>query len=73
MELKTTKDKIIKVLGGQSAVAEICGVTQSAVSQWEFVPGKYIGTILAAGRKKGIDIATEFLDPVKTNGHQEQP
>jgi len=48
----SVKNRIIEKLGGQTVVASICGITQSAVSQWgEYIPSKYIGKLVAAGAK----------------------
>lgn len=48
---------IISQFGGQQVVANICGITQGAVSQWkEFIPSKHQPALIEEARRKGLDI-----------------
>ena len=53
------KEKIIAKFGGTNVVAEICGVTPGAVSQWELIPAKHQLTLLAAAKPRKIRLSAE--------------
>ncbi len=61
MELK---EKIIVKFGGTNAVAEICGVTPGAVSQWDLIPAKHQLTLLNEARARQLRLSAEdFIAP----------
>ena len=62
--MESIKDNIVNRMGGASAVAEICGITQGAVSQWrKYIPTKYVGILLDAAKQRKIDLdVNEFFD-----------
>jgi len=52
--------EIISIFGGQQAVADICGISQGAVSQWEnHIPARHQPKLLRKAREDGI-----ALDPI---------
>ena len=53
------KERIITKFGGTNAVAEICGVTPGAVSQWEVIPARHQLTLLNAAKAKKLRITAE--------------
>ncbi len=56
-----TKERIIAKFGGTNHVADICGVTPGAVSQWELVPARHQMTLLAEAKRLNIPLkADEF-------------
>lgn len=74
--MHTIKDNVISKLGGVGVVADICGITPGAVSQWEIIPARHQSAILADARARGIDLSPEEIingkKPKrngKTNGH----
>ncbi|MFZ4540702.1 MAG: biosynthetic-type acetolactate synthase large subunit [Rickettsiales bacterium] len=54
-----TKDKIIAKFGGTNAVADICGVTPGAVSQWELIPAKHQLTLLKEAQSRKMRLGAE--------------
>ena len=57
-----SKEKIIAAFGGNATVAELCGVTPGAVSQWAIIPAKHQITLLAAAKQRNIRLrAEDFL------------
>lgn len=57
-----TKEKIIAKFGGTNAVAEICGVTPGAVSQWALIPAKHQATLLREAKSRRVRLgADDFL------------
>ena len=48
------KTNIIKRFGGPSAVARICGVTPSAVSQWHDIPAEHQRTLYNYAKKEAL-------------------
>jgi acetolactate synthase I/II/III large subunit len=54
-----TKEKVIAKFGGTNAVAEICGVTPGAVSQWERIPAKHQATLLREAKSRRVRISAE--------------
>lgn len=57
------KEKIIAKFGGTNAVAEICGVTPGAVSQWDLIPAKHQMTLLSEAKARHIRLnAEDFLE-----------
>lgn len=54
-----TKEKIIAKFGGTNAVAEICGVTPGAVSQWELIPAKHQATLLREAKSRRVRLGAE--------------
>lgn len=64
------KYKICEILGGVTAVADICGVTPGAVSQWdeEDIPFRHLRTVLDHGKQNHIhELAPEVLLNSPTN------
>ncbi len=57
--MKDIKDRIITKCGGVKAVAEICGVTPGAVSQWGIIPARHQLTLLKKARQRGVDLTPE--------------
>ena len=58
------KEKIISKFGGTNAVAEICGVTPGAVSQWELIPSKHQITLLNEAKARKLRLnAEDFMAP----------
>ena len=58
------KEKIISKFGGTNAVAEICGVTPGAVSQWELIPSKHQITLLNEAKARKLRLSAEdFMAP----------
>jgi acetolactate synthase-1/2/3 large subunit len=53
------KERIITKFGGTNAVAEICGVTPGAVSQWEVIPARHQVTLLNAAKAKKLRLSAE--------------
>ncbi len=53
------KEKIIAKFGGTNAVADICGVTASAVSQWDLIPAKHQLTLLNEAKARNIRLRAE--------------
>ncbi|MDX2094906.1 MAG: biosynthetic-type acetolactate synthase large subunit [Alphaproteobacteria bacterium] len=57
-----TKEKIIALFGGTNAVAEICGVTPGAVSQWALIPARHQRTLLNEAKTRRLRLdATDFM------------
>ena len=54
-----TKEKIIAKFGGTNAVAEICGVTPGAVSQWALIPAKHQATLLREAKSRRVRLGAE--------------
>ncbi len=54
-----TKEKIIAKFGGTNAVADICGVTPGAVSQWELIPAKHQATLLREAKSRRVRLSAE--------------
>ena len=62
------KEKIITKFGGTNAVAEICGVTPGAVSQWELIPAKHQMTLLNEAKARHIRLSAEdFIQERRAN------
>src|SRR5262245_40409650 len=57
--MKNIKDRIISKCGGVKAVAEMCGVTAGAVSQWELIPARHQLTLLREAKARGIDLSAD--------------
>jgi acetolactate synthase-1/2/3 large subunit len=53
------KENIIAKFGGTNAVAEICGVTPGAVSQWALIPAKHQITLLNEARLRKMRLSAE--------------
>lgn len=53
------KERIITKFGGTNAVAEICGVTASAVSQWTDIPSRHQRTLLTEAKARKIRLSAE--------------
>ncbi len=53
------KERIITKFGGTNAVAEICGVTPGAVSQWDVIPARHQLTLLNAAKTKKLRLSAE--------------
>lgn len=68
-------DKIIKDLGGLSAVATITGVTAHSVMRWRMpqdsggtggaIPSRHVPTLIKAAQEKGIPLAAADFFPVE--------
>ncbi len=58
-----TKEKIISKFGGTNVVADICGVTPGAVSQWELIPARHQMTLLAAAKSRNIRLSADDFMP----------
>jgi acetolactate synthase-1/2/3 large subunit len=60
----STKEKIVAKFGGTNEVAEICGVTPGAVSQWELIPARHQTTLLQEAKRRSIALrADDFHAP----------
>jgi acetolactate synthase-1/2/3 large subunit len=56
------KERIIAKFGGTNSVAELCGVTPGAVSQWDLIPAKHQITLLNEAKSRHIRLnAEEFM------------
>ena len=56
------KERIIAKFGGTNVVAELCGVTPGAVSQWDLIPAKHQITLLKEAKARHIRLtAEEFM------------
>lgn len=68
------KSSVISKFGGVGVLADICGVTPGAVSQWKRIPAQHMTTILMAAREKHIDLeADDIMElPPKRNGHSKR-
>jgi hypothetical protein len=53
------KQQVLRIFGGVSAVARICGLTSSAVSQWTGVPLKHQRKLLVHAQKNAIDFGSD--------------
>ena len=63
--MPNTKERIIARFGGTTHVADICGVTPGAVSQWEIIPARHQRRLLDAAKQRNIALkAEEFLGVV---------
>lgn len=62
------KDMIIDKFGGVGIVANICGITPGAVSQWTIIPASHQQTLLNAARKDGIDLRPQHFFEAHVNG-----
>ena len=61
--MNKAKDKVAEILGGKLALAEACGVTSGAVSQWDTIPSKHLPKIIEAAKKLGKNIKiTDLVD-----------
>lgn len=57
-----TKERIIGKFGGTNVVADLCGVTPGAVSQWELIPARHQVTLLNEAKRLNIALkADDFL------------
>jgi hypothetical protein len=54
-----TKEKIIAKFGGTNSVAEICGVTPGAVSQWDLIPAKHQIKLLNEAKARHLRLSAE--------------
>jgi len=66
MPMKTPMSKrdLVGLFGSQSAVANACGVTGSAVSYWRGpTPAERCGPLVLAAREKGISLSLHELRP----------
>jgi acetolactate synthase-1/2/3 large subunit len=54
-----TKEKIIAKFGGTNVVADICGVTPGAVSQWELIPSRHQITLLSEAKARKLRLSAE--------------
>lgn len=50
------KERVLAIFGGREKVAEICGVTPSAVSQWGIIPARHQLALLTHAKSKRIKI-----------------
>ena len=56
------KENIVAKFGGTNVVAEICGVTPGAVSQWDLIPARHQVTLLKEAKARHIRLsADDFL------------
>jgi len=55
------REDIVDLFGGTTVVAQICGVTAGAVSQWEYVPSRHQQALLKAARERDIDLSAEKM------------
>lgn len=63
--------ELVKKYGGQTALAELLGVGQSAIAYWvkkESVPTKWHNRLLSIANEKGIDIFAADLIAVELSG-----
>jgi len=61
-------DILCAMFGGQQALADAAGVSQSAVAEWkkkEIIPSPRYPDIVSAGRKLGITVTSEHLTGIK--------
>lgn len=54
--MNNIKARICALFGGNTAVAEICGVTPGAVSQWDDIPSKHQRRLLEAAPGKNVNL-----------------
>ena len=66
--------ELVKKYGGQTALADLLGVGQSAIAYWvkkESVPTKWHNRLLSIANEKGIDIFAADLIAVELSGTNE--
>lgn len=72
--MSTPAQRVVKKMGGPTAVAKLLGVDVSNVHRWGYpksrggadgrVPGKHQQELLNAARARGIDLSPDdFFDP----------
>lgn len=58
------KKHIITTFGSVAKVAQICGVTPGAVSQWSVIPARHQVALLNFAQERNLDLTSEdFFSP----------
>lgn len=74
----TPAERVINILGGADAVADICGVHRTRVFRWTYdrarggtgglIPAQHQQTLLDFARANGLDLKPDdFFEPVSTH------
>jgi hypothetical protein len=64
--MRDIRDHIISKFKNLRIIADICGVTPGAVSQWRQIPPEYMRPLIEGGKKIGVELKPEdFVYPPK--------